>query len=365
MKKIQNIFSSNHSYFLIAVLVIFGLYLCYQNETLVKVMQGSEEKVLYLNDQTPGQTKVVQHDAALTQLSLSNTLSGTEIGELIQWDENNQLIVDKNVITAIDYFLMALGELPREVVYDGVREYFASYLPEPALSSANKIFGDYLAYLSRLDGEGQQSENAQGFDPFDYLDKAEKMREQVVPQLEQSLNTLKTLRREFLGDQVATAIWQDDESYDEYTLQRLKLHANTELSAEDKQQQVAVLEQQLLHNFPPSSIYHSSAKEGHSHSFHSLHLAIAQPSANESDAQTYQKNMLRFGGPAAERLSKLAQQRRHFSNSYAAYQKRAQQMIQPGLEAEQQGLLQQLRAEFFTPAQITKVKAWDRITASE
>lgn len=190
---------------------------------------------------TAGEMAVARTQAGMvTGLEgLPSSLAGTEVDCALETGAGGHLKATPGLRHCFDYFLSAVGEENIDTLAARIRAQLHSRLQEPARSEAERVLGGYLAYLRGV-AEIEKRQQAAGPGELD-LDR-----------VRQQMGQVRALRRLYLSPEVIAAFFDDDDAYDRYTLARLELMQNKQLSAQSRAQQLAVLEQQLPENIQSS-----------------------------------------------------------------------------------------------------------------
>lgn len=162
---------------------------------------------------------------------LPNSLQGTDVDGELEVDASGHLKITNGLRHVFDYFLSAMGEEPLESILARVRAYIRHKLPPVAATEAEHIFEAYISYKRGLDTIHQAQNTANGSIDI----------EAVRRQMQQ----VQALRTQYLSPAVITAFFGDEDAYDHYTLVRIELMQNKNISAAQRAQQLSALEQQL------------------------------------------------------------------------------------------------------------------------
>lgn len=161
---------------------------------------------------------------------LPSSLQGTEVDGELEVDASGHLRVTGGIRRLFDYFLSAVGEEPVDTIIKRIRAYIRHKLKEPAAGEAERLLDSYIGYKRALENIPQAQAGAGQVD----LDAIRRQMQQV-----------QALRSQFFTPEVIAAFFGDEDSYDRYTLSRLEVMQNKSLSATQRAQQLAALEQQL------------------------------------------------------------------------------------------------------------------------
>ena len=149
-----------------------------------------------------------------------SSLRGTHVDGGVSFDESGRVVVDLALRRLFDYYLSLIGE--RDLAQ--IRQLLTGYLlerygPQPAATVLN-YFDRYAGYLQRL----AESGISQSLDPQDRLVK------------------VTALRRQLLGDEMASKFFADEAALAALTLKRMTIAADNSLTADQKSQRLAELD---------------------------------------------------------------------------------------------------------------------------
>jgi lipase chaperone LimK len=136
--------------------------------------------------------------APVAPAPLPRSLAGTQPDGRLAVDENGDLVVDLELRRFFDYYLTATGEEPEAALRARIEAALDARLPARAAGQARALLARYLGY--RDAGRGLRAADSAN--------------------LAERLATVRALRREWLGEAVATAFFGEDERADEAALQR-------------------------------------------------------------------------------------------------------------------------------------------------
>lgn len=120
----------------------------------------------------------------LETLLSSPALLGTTVPNGIRLSEDNHVVIDQGLLDTFDYFLQARRSLGHDAIKQGIIEYIALTLPAPAAGQSLTLLENYLRYMDAL---SLLSVSSQG-------DRQQ---------------TLRHLRRDHFGADVAMALWPE------------------------------------------------------------------------------------------------------------------------------------------------------------
>lgn len=218
---------------------------------------------------------------------LPTHMSDVRIEELA-FDANGALIVDEKVKNIIEFFLLAKEFEGQEQAVERLKEYLAMTLPSPAKEQALVISEQYLNYKENLVTK-QFSDNTKLSD------------EANLSEIKLALEERKKVRRQYLGEINSQAIFGYEESYDDFSFQRLQINTNTDLSASEKDQLISQAEQQLPNDLAEKMRYKRESKN--------LETKISELKKNlGNETEIFELRKEFYGEKVADRLAYLEDQ---------------------------------------------------------
>lgn len=161
---------------------------------------------------------------------LPPSLQGTEVDGELEVDAAGRLKITGGIRRVFDYFLAAVGEEPLESILKRIRAYIRHKLPVGAAAEAERLLDGYIAYKRGLAAIPQAQATPGNMD---------------IPALRRQMQQVQALRSQFFSPEVITAFFGDEDSYDRYTLDRVEILQDKSLTAQQRAQRLAALEQQL------------------------------------------------------------------------------------------------------------------------
>ncbi len=149
----------------------------------------------------------------------------------LAWDDQGNLVVEPKIKDLIESFLTASRFEGRENAIARIAEYMSMTLPEPAASQALAILDNYIAYKNEMLAF-QMSTSGSGH------------REHMIETFRQALDQRKQIRRDTLGDETATALFGDEELYDEFSVNRMRIMSDPTLT--DKEKETLLIESENI-----------------------------------------------------------------------------------------------------------------------
>lgn len=181
--------------------------------------------------QAGGELNGIEDDkhVKVTALALAPHQQGTDIDGNVDKLFTEGLEVNTSLKEFFDYTLSSLTDVELEELIAGMDSMLDDNLSVEDALKAKKIFKDYVDYKTALDSAVDGRE----------------LPEDVADRMAYILQEKQDLRREYLGDDVAGDFFAEEEVYDQYTVDRLRLHNQTDLSDEDRAAEAQRLFEQL------------------------------------------------------------------------------------------------------------------------
>ncbi len=228
-----------------------------------------------------------EYEAASRFGKLPTHMTDVRIEELA-FDANNALIVNEKVKNLIEFFLLAKDSEGTDQAIERLKEYIELTLPSPAKEQALAISEQYLTYKDKLQVQ-QFSDNTNLSD------------EANIIQIKLALEERKKTRREYLGEQTSQDLFGYEEQYDDFSMQRLEINANSSLTRAEKDQKIAQAEQKL-----PSELATKMRYKREKNSLERKISTLKQSANNETEIFELRKDF--YGEKVAERLAYLEDQ---------------------------------------------------------
>ena len=278
---------------------------------------------------------------------LNTSLKGTSIDGMYPVDSDGNLVLSDAIKHRFEYFLSTMGEFPLEQVLQMVKEDISMNLQSPAKEQALKLFDDYVAYKYALVELEKNFESATSYEVNDI--------ERFRYQLEQ----LRNKRREYLDGAAVDAFFGFDELYDDFMLSQLDIQNNSQLTPQEKQQQLKDLQQTL-----PIELQKMREETQRVSTVFELTQDMKKNGANESEIFEY--NSQEFGQAAAERLQKLEKEREKWQEKVNGYLLSKNNILSDELLTEQEKAekVERLKNDTFSAQEKKRLPAFE-IMANE
>lgn len=265
------------------------------------------------------------------------SLRGTRVDGNLQATANGDLLINPAIRQVFDYFLTALGEESLEDIQARLVGHLSEQLPPQAAQQAWAIYQQYMALRDAM-------EQLPGHDGS-------------VAAMRVAIGQRHDMQQAYLGPEVADAFYGLDMTYDRYMIERQTLLEDDGLTAAQRQQQLANLEQNL-----PQGMQQMLNDTRAPVKLEQRTQALREQGASEAEIRALREQT--FGAQAAERFEVLEQQRQDWEQRYGAYRQQRQQLTNSGLShTDQQVALARLQQQLFEEKELARVQALDRINA--
>jgi lipase chaperone LimK len=282
-------------------------------------------------------------DFSHLQTPFSQDSKDTQIAGLIRVNEQGNLIIDTELKAFMDYFLSSVGQVTPEQALQRIRLHLYHALPASAAHQAMDILKNYLAFKEASFDELAQPINAER-SQYDAHYRYEK--------LEQGLQTLYNLRRVHLGEEIAHALFVDDEAYAQYTLANMKSDLDETLSDEERQQIKDLAKSQLPEEM--ASILNHQEKQAKAMQAYS-DLLSQEPSIEALSQFAFEH----FDSEHAQAIVSDYERQYAIKRKYNHFAQEKQRIVSQGFDKQtQQHEIDSLALQVFTAEEYSMIQAW-------
>lgn len=273
---------------------------------------------------------------------LPGSLRDTEVDGELEVDASGHLKITNGIRRVFDYFLSAVGEEPVESIIARIRAYIRHKLPAGPAAEAERILDGYIAYKRGLESVQQASAPAPG-----QID---------IEAVRRQMQQVQALRTQYLSQEVIAAFFGDEDAYDRYTLARLDLMQNKQLSAAARAQQLAALEQQL-----PPALQESMKAINQYQNLQSLTDDWQKRKGTPAELRQIRENLV--GPEATDRLESLDREREQWNQRMNGWLgERAAILANTSLsEQDRQGQVDAARQQRFQSGELARVQSLERM----
>lgn len=329
---------------LLVILVITAIIIGLKPDTAPTVLnpQSSQPaRADALLDQSSAPSSQVpapdQHTASAQALAAS--LQGTQIDCAIDADSTGQLILNPNIRRCFEYFLTQMGEKPLSSIDQQVRQHLSAILAPTAATQAIDLWQRYLNYRT---AEGKLSVSSNPNDPA---------------HLQQVFDALYQLRQRYFSRPELDALFGDEMTYNQYTIDRVNIMQNSALSATQKAQQLKQRFAQL-----PADLQKNLADMNKLNDLRELTQQIKQNKGSKAELQQMRQQLV--GTAAAERLEQLDQSRANWQNRVNDYLSQRHAILASAqADQDKQAAITALRQrQFETEAERQRAMTYEHLT---
>nr|WP_298111182.1 lipase secretion chaperone [uncultured Pseudomonas sp.] len=273
--------------------------------------------------------------------ALPRSLQGSDHDVRLHTDADGNLLIEADILHLFEFYLSALVEEPLELCLTRISLALAEQLQGAALDQARDLLKRYLDFkialveLHALPG----AVDASGAYALDAIE----LRQQ----------RLRDLRLQHFSAHEAQVFFQEEDSYDDYMLQRLKLAQDQSLDPAERQQALERLEQQL-----PEAMRQARQQATQQTQLYELTEQMKQDGA--SAEALFQARAEVLGDEAATALAELDQRQAQWNSRLASYEEEREAIRQSGLSTQdQQAAVASLIERRFEPEERLQVQAME------
>lgn len=277
----------------------------------------------------------------LAKLPMGYTVEDIAIDGQVRIDQNGNLVLDPGLQRYLDFFI-GLTRSPEDEPAMKEALLAAMHLqgiPENIQAEILEILEDYLAYRGALEAMLQDAGE-----------------ESVPLGVEQAFERIYSLRREYLGKDVAEGFFGEEEAALQAMLARKRILESDALGEEERERALEAIEQSR----PPEI---REVREQAVSVVNVRRQVEALREQGASDEEIFAVRAAQFGVEAAERLAKLDRDRQEWEQRLSLY--RDQKALLEArtdltLEAREQAI-EALRREHFNENEVKRVRVLDRL----
>ncbi|WP_349928529.1 lipase secretion chaperone [Acinetobacter sp. A1-4-2] len=270
---------------------------------------------------------------------VSRSQQDTEVNCQLRLDNANRLIVNEQTRNCFEYFITQYGEKDLKQIQHDFKTYIQQNYKEPALGQIIDLWNRYINYREKL-GDLQPPN----------IDKED-------PQYYQSIfANMKNLRKQLFSDYEIEGLFGTEDTYHEYTLNRMTVLADKSLTEAQKAQKLKDLFNQLPEDWKANLEQLNKLED--------LRKLTADIKARGGSAQDIHQMRMNLVGPeATQRLEALDEQRNDWKDKVNQYLDERDSIMKSGMSDEaKQKAVQKLRIQHFNkPQQQLRVGTFETI----
>lgn len=270
---------------------------------------------------------------------VSRSQQDTEVNCQLRLDNANRLIVNEQTRNCFEYFITQYGEKDLKQIQHDFKTYIQQNYKQPALGQIIDLWNRYINYREKL-GDLQPPN----------IDKED-------PQYYQSIfANMKNLRKQLFSDYEIEGLFGTEDTYHEYTLNRMTVLADKSLTEAQKAQKLKDLFNQLPEDWKANLEQLNKLED--------LRKLTADIKARGGSAQDIHQMRMNLVGPeATQRLEALDEQRNDWKDKVNQYLDERDSIMKSGMSDEaKQEAVQKLRTQHFNkPQQQLRVGTFETI----
>lgn len=240
---------------------------------------------------------------------LAPSLQGTEIDCPLQVDKEGQLVLTIGIRNCFDYFFSSLGEKTEQQLIADIKQYLQVTLPLTASAYASKLLDQYVAYKYALQKQ-QPAQQAKSITADSY---------------QQIINTMQDVQRQFFNRAEIEAFFGNEQIFNQYNIDQMKINADKDLSAEQKAAKLSALIDQL-----PESIAAGIRPSMQVQQLERLTDEIKKKGGSAAELRKMRENLV--GAAAADRLENLDKEDSSWQTQVDGYLVQRDQIKNSGLD---------------------------------
>ena len=246
----------------------------------------------------------------------------------LKMDASNHLIVNESTKNCFEFFITQYGEKSIEQIKTDFLDYSKATYQEPLLSQLNDLWSRYMQYREQL-----------GNIEAPNIDKEDAGYYKAV------FSNMRALRKKFFSDYEIEGLFGIEDTYDNYTIARMAVLDDKNLSATEKAQKLKELFDQLPEDWKENLQQLSQLED--------LRKLTSEIKARGGSAEEIHQMRTRLVGPeATQRLETLDTERSNFKSNVSNYLNERDSIVKSNMsEAAKNTAIQQLRAKTFTSPQ--------------
>lgn len=274
-------------------------------------------------------------NASLQSLSQQDT----EINCQLAIDSSNRLIVNENTKNCFEYFITQYGEKSIEQLKADFIKYAKNTYKEPLLSQLLNLWDRYMQYRTQLGNIEKPT-----VDP------------ESSAYYRQVFNSMHQLKKRFFSDYEIEGLFGQESIYDQYTLDRMDVHADKTLTEKQKAEKL-----QALLNALPQDWQDNLKQLNQLEDLRNLTAEIKERGGSSEEIRQMRLNLV--GPEATQRLEKLDTDRTEWKSRVTQYldQRETINDSSMGSAAKQQAIEKLRQQHFKNPQEQIRVETFENV----
>ena len=321
---------------LVIALIVGLLYWLYPKEQPVNA-----DSVNQSSSALTGTTQTMDSHATQSLASQPNSASqmDTQVNCQLSLDGGRGLIVNEQVKNCFEYFITQYGEKNIQQIKADFLSYIQKGYQDPALSQITDLWNRYLDYRKDLADIKPPSA-----DP------------DTTAYYQGVFDGTQNLRKKYFSDYEIDGLFGPENTYNNYTLDRMRILENKKLSESEKAKQLSALfddlPEEMKENLQQIATLDNLRKLTHD-----------LKARNASAAEIHQMRLNLVGAEATERLENLDTQRQVWKSRVTDYLGQRDQILSSGMSdpAKQQAIKSLQTQRFNNPQDLARLQTFETI----
>lgn len=298
-------------------------------------LSPSKQTVLNPNTEQNTEAQLQAQQAGLNANGETNGLfpshsqQDTEINCQMVLDASNRLVVNEQMRNCFEYFITQFGEKNLDQIKQDFKAYIGQNHKEPALSQILDLWDRYMQYRQSM-GEITAPSGIDQEDPAYYRS---------------IYNSTQNLRKKFFSAYEIEGLFGTEDTYHEYTLDRMTVLADKKLSENEKALKLKALFEQLPKDWQENLEQINKLDD--------LRKLTADIKARGGSADEIRQMRMNLVGPeATQRLENLDGERANWKGQVNSYLAEREGIVKSGMsDSAKQQAIQDLRNKHFNKAE--------------
>ena len=267
-------------------------------------------------------------DANSAHSLVSNSQKDTQINCQIRTDASNRLIVNEQTKDCFEYFITQYGEKTIEQIKADFLTYTKESYKDPVMSQISDLWTRYMQYREQLG-------NLQ-------VPTADK---ESAKYYQQIVNNTQNLRKKFFSDYEIQGLFGTQDTYDQYTVDRMQILEDKTLSAIEKANKLQALFEKLPEDWKENLKQLNQLED--------LRKLTAEIKARGGSADELRQMRTNLVGPeATQRLETLDVQRNDWKGKVTQYLAERDNIMKSNMsDSAKQSAVNQLKLQQFSNQQ--------------
>ena len=243
-------------------------------------------------------------------------------------DASNRLIVNEGTKNCFEFFITQYGEKTIEQIKNNFSAYAKATYQEPLLGQLIDLWTRYIQYREQL-----------GSLEAPNIDKEQAGYYKAI------FSSMKNLRKKFFSDYEIEGLFGIEDTYNDYTLARMAVMDDKNLSSTEKAEKLKALFEQLPEDWKDNLKQLSQLED-----LRKLTAEIKVKGGSAEELREMRMNLV--GAEATQRLESLDTERSHFKSNVTRYLSERDSIVKSNMsDAAKEAAIQQLRAKNFSNPQ--------------